>query len=108
MVKLWLDERQLKGNIPGQLGNLGHLVELNLSKNELTRSVPSALGNLHNPRLLALNQNFTPKSSGAQGATNGLSGRLPAHLGNLGELRTAGAGRQPIPEPAIWPWIWAT
>ena len=87
MVKLWLDERQLKGEIPGQMGNLGQLVELNLSKNELTGRVPSALGSLRNLRLLALNQNFTPKSSGAQGATNGLSGRLPAHLGNLGELR---------------------
>ena len=59
-------------------------MELNLSKNELSGSVPPSLGNL---RLLALNQNFTPKSSGAQGATGGLSGRLPAALGNLGELR---------------------
>ena len=87
VVKLWLDERDLRGNIPRQLDSLGALVELNLSKNELSGSVPSALGNLRNLRLLALNQNFTPKSSGAQGATNGLSGRPPAHLGNLGELR---------------------
>ena len=87
VVKLWLDERDLRGNIPRQLGSLGQLVELNLSKNELTGSVPAALGNLGNLRLLALNQNFTPKSSGAQGATAGLSGRLPTELGNLGELR---------------------
>ena len=86
VVKLWLDERDLRGNIPRQLGSLGQLVELNLSKNELTGSVPPALGNLRNLRLLALNQNFTPKSSGAQGATGGLSGRLPAHLGNLRRL----------------------
>ena len=87
VVKLWLDERDLRGNIPRQLGSLGQLVELNLSKNELAGSVPPALGNLRNLRLLALNQNFTPKSSGAQGATAGLSGRLPEALGNLGELR---------------------
>ena len=85
--KLWLDERQLKGNIPVQLGRLTALVELNLSKNELTGSIPTALGNLRNLRLLALNQNFTPKASGSAGATDGLSGRLPEHLGNLGELR---------------------
>ncbi len=87
VVKLWLDERQLKGNIPRELGSLGALVELNLSKNELAGSVPPELGHLRNLRLLALNQNFTPKASGASGASNGLSGRLPGHLGNLGELR---------------------
>ena len=87
VVKLWLDERGLRGNIPPQLGSLGALQELNLSKNELTGSIPLALGNLRNLRLLALNQNFTPKASGASGASDGLSGRVPAHLGNLGELR---------------------
>ena len=87
VVKLWLDERGLKGDIPPQLGSLGALRELNLSKNELTGAIPPELGSLPNLRLLALNQNFTPKSSGAASATDGLSGRLPPHLGNLGELR---------------------
>ncbi len=87
VVKLWLDERQLKGDIPAQIGSLGQLVELNLSKNELTGAVPGELGHLTNLRLLALNQNFTPKASGAAGATSGLRGRLPPELGNLGELR---------------------
>ena len=62
-------------------------MDLNLSKNELTGAIPPALGHLTNLRLLALNQNFTPKSSGAQGATTGLSDRLPPELGNLGKLR---------------------
>ena len=87
LVKLGLDERQLKGGIPPQLGSLGQLVELNLSKNFLTVHIPPELGHLRNLRLLALNQNFTPKSSGAQGATDGLSGVLAPALGNLGELR---------------------
>lgn len=87
VVKLWLDERQLRGDIPKKLGSLGQLVELNLSKNELTGAVPPELGHLRNLRLLALNQNFTPKASGASGATDGLSGRLPAEFGHLGELR---------------------
>ena len=87
VVKLWLDERDLRGEIPAQLGSLGQLVELNLSKNELTGSVPAALGHLRNLRLLALNQNFTPKASEARGATDGLTGQLPPQLGHLGELR---------------------
>ena len=87
VVKLWLDERDLRGDIPAALGSLGQLQELNLSKNQLTGSVPEELGHLRNLRLLALNQNFTPKAQGAQGATDGLEGRLPAALGNLGELR---------------------
>ena len=84
--KLWLDERDLQGDIPRELGSLGALVELNLSKNELTGSVPPELGALRNLRLLALNQNFRPKASGSQGATDGLS-ELPAGLGHLTELR---------------------
>ena len=84
VVKLWLDERQLRGDLPKELGSLGQLVELNLSKNELTGSIPVELGHLRNLRLLALNQNFTPKSGQP---TNGLRGRLPPELGNLGELR---------------------
>ena len=87
VTKLWLDERQLQGEIPAQLGSLGQLVELNLSKNELTGGIPPALGHLRHLRLLALNQNFTPKAAGALGATNGLFGRLPGELGHLGELR---------------------
>ena len=87
VVKLWLDERQLQGEIPPQLGSLGQLVELNMSKNELTGPVPPELGHLRNLRLLALNQNFTPKASGASGAADGLGGMLPPHLGHLGELR---------------------
>lgn len=85
--KLWLDERQLRGDIPARIGDLGQLEELNLSKNELTGFVPAELGNLRNLRLLALNQNFTPKASGSRGATDGLRGRLPAELGHLIELR---------------------
>ena len=87
VVRLWLDERDLRGDIPAALGSLGQLQELNLSKNQLTGSVPEELGHLRNLRLLALNQNFTPKAQGSRGATDGLSGRLPAALGNLGELR---------------------
>ena len=73
VVKLWLDERQLQGEIPAQLGSLGQLVELNLSKNELTGPVPPAQVPQRNLRLLALNQNFTPKGGGAAGATDGTS-----------------------------------
>ena len=83
--KLSLDERSLQGDIPAALGSLGQLVELNLSKNEISGPVPAALANLRHLRLLALNQNFTPKGTGSP--QDGLSGRLPPELGHLGELR---------------------
>ena len=96
VVKLWLDERQLRGEIPDAVGDLGQLVELNLSKNFLTGGIPPALGHLRNLRLLALNQNFMPKESGAQGATDGLRGIFPPQLGHLGELRRLAADDNPF------------
>ena len=85
VVELWLDGRELQGEIPPFLGALGQLVELNLSKNFLTGTIPPELGNLRNLRLLAVNQNFYPKEGGRP--TNGLNGRLPPELGHLTELR---------------------
>ncbi len=70
---LLLENRELNGTIPSQLGNLDGLVELKLRDNRLTGGIPSELGNLTVLRSLNL-------------GNNGLSGEIPSELGNLTRL----------------------
>ena len=65
LVNLWLQDNQLNGNIPKELGNLTDLVNLRLHRNKLTGPVPEELGNLTNLIYLELNKNQ-------------LSGNIPA------------------------------
>lgn len=71
---LYLQANSLIGNIPPELGNLSNLVSLNLGYNKLTGSIPTNLGNLANLSDLFL-------------GTNDLSGSIPPQLGNLSHLR---------------------
>jgi hypothetical protein len=71
LEELWLSYNQLTGSIPSELGNLGNLTLLNLNSNQLTGSIPTELGNL---RYLWLNNNQ-------------LTGSIPTELGNLSNLR---------------------
>ena len=73
VTSLYLDENQLTGSIPPELGNLTNLVELDLSTNQLTGSIPPELGNLTNLVQLDL-------------STNQLTGSIPPELGNLNNL----------------------
>ena len=73
VVELSLDEHELSGEIPGELGNLANLRVLNLSSNELSGEIPSELGNLASLIGLLL-------------YGNELSGEIPAELGNLANL----------------------
>ena len=65
---------QLTGTIPPELGNLANLQELQLSKNQLTGEIPPELGNLVGLRLLDLGENR-------------LAGPIPSQLGNLADLQ---------------------
>ncbi|HLP45456.1 MAG TPA: hypothetical protein VK469_05900, partial [Candidatus Kapabacteria bacterium] len=69
---LRLFNNKLTGVIPPETGNLGNLEELHLSSTYLSGSIPAELGNLTHLRILRLNSNFT--------------GSIPASLGNLSQL----------------------
>ena len=72
---LGLDENQLNGEIPPELGNLASLRALSLRFNQLSREMPLELANLANLEWLDLQ-------------VNQLSGEIPSELGNLANLRS--------------------
>ena len=80
VTNLDLNDNQLSGTIPTQLGNLANLEELLLTRNQLSGEIPPELGSLANLEWLRLNNNQ-------------LTGEIPAELGrltNLTVLRLAG------------------
>ena len=77
---LFLDDNQLTGEIPSELGGLTELEWLFLNDNQLTGEIPAELGDLANLRVLSLTDNQ-------------LTGEIPEELGrltNLTVLRLAG------------------
>ena len=76
LSKLWylfMDRNQLTGSIPPELGNLSYLTNLYLNNNQLTGSIPPELGNTNLDYTLYL-------------ANNQLTGSIPPELGNLVRL----------------------
>ena len=73
VMRLELQENQLSGPIPPELGNLANLAYLGFEWNQLSGSIPTELGNLANLTHLGL-------------AGNQLSGSIPAELANLTNL----------------------
>ena len=73
LTTLMLAWNQLSGSAPSELGNLTNLTTLTLSYNQLTGSIPPELGNLSNLTLLHFSDNK-------------LSGPIPPELGNLSNL----------------------
>ena len=73
-LDLYLDENQLSGEIPPELGNLSNLTWLVLANNQLSGEIPPELGNLTNLTWLEL-------------TSNQLSGEIPPELGNLSNLQ---------------------
>ena len=104
---LFLNDNQLTGTIPVELGNLGNLQTLNLSQNTLSGEIPEELGNLANLQDLTLWVNTLsgeiPVELGNLGnllrldlAQNTLSGEIPTELGNLGSLQTLYLGNNEL------------
>lgn len=68
-----LDNNQLSGAIPKELGNISNLNHLRLNNNRLSGTLPAELGNLEKLRVLELNYNQ-------------LNGTIPTSIGNLSML----------------------
>ena len=88
----------LSGELPGELGNLTRLQELNLGVNRLTGEIPPELGRLTWLTTLDLNSNrLTGEIPPELGSipylrelhlgNNALTGAIPAELGQLANLR---------------------
>lgn len=73
VYELRLQNNNLRGTIPAELGQLRSLKELSLDSNELSGSIPAELGQLQNLISLSLNDNE-------------LSGSIPIELGQLQSL----------------------
>ncbi len=76
VTDLDLQDNQLTGEIPAELGNLTNLRRLDLWGNQLTGEIPAELGGLVNLGRLVL-------------GGNQLTGEIPAELGDLANLRQA-------------------
>ena len=72
--ELNLGSNRISGEIPATIGKLEFLGKLNLSDNQLSGEIPAELGRLKELEVLALDRNE-------------LTGELPAELGNLANLR---------------------
>ena len=71
---LHLDNNNLSGRIPPELGGLDELTDLNLSNNDLTGEIPPELGRLAHLDILDL-------------SNNRLRGPIPSEVGTLTSLR---------------------
>ncbi|MXY47872.1 MAG: hypothetical protein F4Y38_01095 [Gemmatimonadetes bacterium] len=74
LEELNLGSNRISGEIPATIGKLEYLGKLNLSDNQLSGEIPAELGRLEELEVLALDKNQ-------------LTGELPAELGNLANLR---------------------
>ena len=103
VTELVLDDNNLTGTLPAQLGNLAHLRRLVLDTNELTGRIPAELGNLGELTVLDLSWNALDGSIPSELGmltgldtldlfSNNLSGTIPSSLGALGSARRFSVG----------------
>ena len=83
VILLYLDDNELSGEIPAELGNLASLIRLDLDNNDLSGEIPVALSNLTS--LISLDL-----------YNNDLSGEIPAELGNLARLNRLKLGENQL------------
>lgn len=75
VVRLTLNNNNLNGNIPPEVGNFSRLAELQLDNNNLIGNIPAEIGNLSTLELCFLDNNE-------------LVGTIPEEFGNLSILNT--------------------
>ena len=73
LMQLQLSVNKLKGGVPSELGSLSELTHLSLYKNQLTGGLPAELGRMNKLKALYLQYNR-------------LTGSIPAKLGDLPNL----------------------
>ncbi|KAI3455218.1 hypothetical protein Pfo_011881 [Paulownia fortunei] len=93
LEKLQLQENQIRGSIPAEVGNLSYLTLLNLTANNLNGTISAEIGKLSHMEQLSLSYNFftgIPATLGQLSylglidlSHNSLSGQIPEELGNL-------------------------
>ena len=100
MHVLFLNENELSGEVPPELGNLLNLNHLDLGSNSLSGTIPSEIGNLLNLSILSMASNSLsgqiPPELGKSSSrlnylvlgNNSLSGEIPSEIGNLPHLRS--------------------
>ncbi|MBO1348908.1 MAG: VCBS repeat-containing protein [Hormoscilla sp. GUM202] len=98
VIELILNDNELDGTIPKELGNLENLRSLHLYRNRLDGSIPTELGDLHNLKYLYVSSNQLDGSIptelgdlhnliGLDLAYNQLDGSIPTELGALHNLK---------------------
>ena len=113
VTELVLDDNNLRGTLPAELGNLEQLERLVLDGNGISGRIPPELGNLSNLTMLTLRGNSLegPIPSELGNLTGldtldlfftGVSGAIPPSLGNLSSLQrfTVGWNQLSGPIPA--------
>lgn len=97
VVGVDLNNNNLSGTLPAELGDLSNLTYLNLASNQLSGTIPSELGKLSGLKELDLHSNqltgIPPELADLSNLThlkldrNPLRGSIPAGLGNLSNLQ---------------------
>ena len=107
VTELSLNDNNLQGTIPVELGQLTNLADLNLSKNQISGNIPRELGQLTNLDSLILAYNKLTgeiptelaQLSNLEGldlSENQLTGNIPSELGSLTSLRTLDLSGNPL------------
>jgi len=74
VTQIDLEDNNMQGKIPSEIGNLSALINLYFINNQLSGAIPASLGNLNQLKRLHLN-------------SNQLTGTILSELGNLSQLR---------------------
>ena len=107
VTELHLDENELDGEMPTELGGLSNLINLNLFRNQLTGEIPSELSSLSNLKDLHLSENqltgAIPTGLGSLSNLEGLFldvnqliGAIPSDLGDLSNLQQLWLGENQL------------